>query len=82
MDDAVYVRQESWIGLEVMDTIAAIVKENVDQMPHQMRGISHGRVDTLKYLPTCNNWKQVMPDANEVRIIVSRMSSIGRSPDG
>ena len=70
------------IGIvQVMGTIAAIVKENADQMPHQMRGISHGRVDTLKYLPTGNNWKQVMADANEVRITVSRMSCIGRSPD-
>ena len=68
--------------VQVMGTIAAIVKENVDQMPHQMRGIGHGRVDTLKYLPTGNNWKRVMADANEVRITVSRMSCIGRYPDG
>ena len=65
-----------------MGTIAAIVKENADQMPHQMQGIGHGRVDTLKYLPAGNNWKRVMADANEVRIIVSRMSCIGRYPDG
>ena len=65
-----------------MDTIATIVKENVDQMPHQMRGINHGRVDTLKYLPAGNNWKRVMADANEVRITVSRMSCIGKYPDG
>ena len=71
-----------WIGIvQVMDTIAAIVKENADQMPHQMRGIGHGRVDTLKYLSTRNNWKRVMADANEVRITVSRMSCIRRSPD-
>ena len=67
--------------VQVMGTIAAIMKENVDQMPHQMRGIDHGRVDTLKYLPISNNWKRVMVDANEVRITVSRMSCIGRSPD-
>ena len=67
--------------VQVMSTIAAIVKENVDQMPHQMRGIGHGRADTLKYLPAGNNWKRVMADANEVRITVSRMSCIGRSPD-
>ena len=64
-----------------MGTIAAIMKENADQMPHQMRGIGHGRVDTLKYFSTGNNWKRVMADANEVRITVSRMSCIGRSPD-
>ena len=65
-----------------MDTIAAIVKENADQMPHQMRGIGHGRVDTLKYLPAGNNWERVMVDANEVRVTISRTSCIGRSPDG
>ena len=65
-----------------MGTIAAILKENVDQMPHQMQGIGHGRVDTLKYLPTGSNWKRVMADANEVRVIVSRMSCIERSPIG
>ena len=60
------------IGIvQVMGTIAAIVKENADQMPHQMRGIGHGRVDTLKYLPADNNWKQVMADANEVRVTLS-----------
>ena len=68
--------------VQVMDIIAAIVKENADQMPHQMRGIGHGRVDTLKYLPAGNNWKRVMANANEVRITVLRMSCIGRSPDG
>ena len=65
-----------------MCTIAALVKENVDQMPHQMRGIGHVRMDTLKYLLAGNNWKRVMADANEVRITVSRMSCIGRYPDG
>ena len=74
--------KRSRIGtVQVMDTIATIVKENADQMPHQMRGIGHGRVDTLKYLPAGNNWKRVMADANEVRITVSRMSCIRRSRD-
>jgi hypothetical protein len=40
--------------------------ENADQMPHQMRGIGHGRMDTLKFLPAGNNWKRVQVDANEV----------------
>ena len=65
-----------------MGTIAAIMKENVDQMPHQMQGIGHGRVDTLKYLPAGNNWMQMMADANEVRVTISRKSCIGRSLDG
>ena len=65
-----------------MDTIAAIVKENVDQMPYQMQGIGHGRMDSLKYLPTDNTWKQLMIDANEVRVIVSCISCSWRSPDG
>ena len=48
--------KQPWIGIvQVMGTIAAIVKENADQMPHQMQGIRHGRVDTLKYLPIGNN---------------------------
>ena len=68
--------------VQVMGTIAAIVKKNANQMPHQMRGIKHRRVDTLKYLLVGNNWKGVMVDANEVRVIVSRISCIGRSPDG
>ena len=65
-----------------MGSIAIIVKENADQMPHQMQGIGHGRLNTLKYLPAGNNWKQVMVDANEVRVIVSVISCIKRSPDG
>ena len=65
--------------VQVMGTIAAIVKKNVDQMLHQMRGIGHERVDSLIYLLTGNNWKQVMVDANEVRVIVSQISCIGRS---
>ena len=45
-----------WIRtVQVMGTIATIVKENADQMPHQMRGIGYGRVDTLKYLPASKN---------------------------
>ena len=55
-----------------MGTIAAIVDKNADQMPHQMRGLGNGRVDTLKYLPAGNNWKRVMADANEVRALASR----------
>ena len=43
-----------------MGTIATIVKENADQILHQMQGIGHGRVDILKYLPIGNNWKRVM----------------------
>ena len=41
--------------IQVMGTIATIVKENAYQMPHQMRGIGYRRVDTLKYLPAGNN---------------------------
>ena len=64
-----------------MGTIAAIMKENADQMPHQMQRISHGRVDTLKYLPAGNNWKRVMIDVNEVRVTTFGISCIGRSSD-
>ena len=39
--------KQSRIGtIQVIGTIAAIVKENADQMPHQMQGIDHGRVGT------------------------------------
>ena len=65
-----------------MGTIVAIMKENADQMPHQMRRIGHGRMDILKYLLAGNNWKQVMADANEIRVIFSRISCIERSLDG
>ena len=43
--------------IQVMGTIATIVKKNANRMPHQMRGIGHGRVDTLKYLHVGNKWK-------------------------
>ena len=68
--------------VQAMGTIAAIVKENADHMLHQMQGIGHERVDTLKYLLAGNNWKRVMADANEVRVIVSQISCIERSLDG
>ena len=34
--------------VQVMGIIVAIVEENADQMPHQIQGIGHERVDTLK----------------------------------
>ena len=46
--------------IQVMGTIAAIVKKNANQMPHQMRVMGHGRVETLKYLLVGNIWKRVM----------------------
>ena len=52
--------------VQVTGTMKAIIDENADQMPHQMRGMGNGRVDTLKYLPVGNNWKRVQADANEV----------------
>jgi hypothetical protein len=52
--------------VQVQGTMATIIMENADQMPHQMRGIGHGRMDTLKFLPAGNNWKRVQADANEV----------------
>jgi hypothetical protein len=55
--------------VQVQGTMASIVRENADQMPHQMRGIGHGRMDTLKFLPAGNNWKQVQADANEVIMV-------------
>ena len=67
--------------VQVMGTIAAIVKENVDQMSHQMQGIEHGRVNTLKEA-VGNNWKRMMADANEVRVTASQISCIRRSLDG
>ena len=52
--------------IQVTGTMKSIIDNNSDQMPHQMRGIGNGRVDTLKYLPGGNNWKRVQADANEV----------------
>jgi hypothetical protein len=46
--------------------MSAIICENVDQMPHQMRGIGNGRLDTLKFLLVGNNWKRVQAATNEV----------------
>ena len=50
----------------VSGTMKSIIDSNSDQMPHQMRGIGNGRVDTIKFLLACNNWKRVQADANEV----------------
>jgi hypothetical protein len=52
--------------VQVMGSMTTIINENANQMPHQMRGIGHGRMDTLKFLSTRNNWKQVQAYANEV----------------
>ena len=52
--------------VQATGTMKAIIDENADQMPHQMRGIGHGRMDTLKYLSAGHNWKRVRTDANEV----------------
>jgi len=41
--------------IQVTGTMKAIIDENVDQMPHQICGIEHGRMDTLKFLPFGNN---------------------------
>jgi hypothetical protein len=54
--------------VQVTGTMKAIIDENADKMPHQMRGIGNGRVDTLKFLPAGRNWKRVQADANEVRL--------------
>jgi hypothetical protein len=42
-----------------MDTIVAIIKENMDHMPHQMRGTVKEQIDTLKFLPSGHNWKKI-----------------------
>jgi hypothetical protein len=45
-----------WLGtVQAMDTIATIIEENVDHMPHQKRGTVKGRMDTLKFLPFGHN---------------------------
>jgi hypothetical protein len=49
-----------------MDTIVAIIKENMDHMPHQMRGTVKEQIDTLKFLPSGHNWKKIQTDATEV----------------
>ena len=52
--------------IQAMGTIATIIHDNADLMPHQMCGIGNGRVDTLKFLRAGNNWKLVRVDTNEV----------------
>ena len=59
----------------------SIIDKSTDQMPHQMRGIGNGRMDTLKYLPAGKNWKRVRTDANKVySCLFSKFLSIWRSP--
>ena len=60
------IKRPRFRTVQVTGTIKAIVDSSSDQMPHQMRAIGNGRVDTLKYLPAGNNWKRVQADANEV----------------
>ena len=55
--------------VQVSGTMKAIIDSNADQMPHQMRGVGNGRIDTLKYLPAGNNWKRICADANEVPLL-------------
>ena len=45
--------------VQAMGTMAAIIHDNTDLMPHQMHGIGNGRVDTLKFFPVGKNWKRV-----------------------
>ena len=62
--------RRSRVGVvQVTGTMEAIINSNADQMPHQMRGVGNGRVDTLKYLPASNNWKRIRADANEVQLL-------------
>jgi hypothetical protein len=42
-------------AVQAMGTIAAIIEENADHMPHQMRGTVMGQMDTLKFLPSGHN---------------------------
>jgi hypothetical protein len=51
--------------MQVVGSIAVIVAENADQMPHQMRGTVKGRMDMLKFLSCGNNWRWIQEDANE-----------------
>ena len=60
------IKRPRFRTVQVTGTIKAIADSSSDQMPHQMRAIGNGRVDTLKYLPAGNNWKRVQADANEV----------------
>ena len=57
-------------------TMKAIIDSNANQMPHQMRGVGNGRVDTLKYLPVGNNWKRIRADANKVSLLPDLLGCI------
>jgi hypothetical protein len=54
--------------VQAMGSMTSIINDNADQMPHQMRGVGNGRVDTLKFLPAGNNWKHIRASVNEVLI--------------
>ena len=67
--------------VQATGTMKSIIDESTDQMPHQMRDISNGRMDTLKYLLAGKNWKRVRRNANEVySCSFSKFLSIWRSP--
>ena len=47
-------------------TIMAIVRQNVDLMPNQMKGIGEKRQDIRKVLPAPCNWKHMLEESNRV----------------
>ena len=56
--------------VQVTGTMTTIIDSNADQIPHQMRGVGNGRMDTLKFLPARNNWKRICADANKVPLLL------------
>ena len=52
--------------VQAMGSMSSIINDSSDQMPHQMRSVGNGRVDTLKFLPAGNNWKQIRATVNQV----------------
>ena len=58
--------------VQAMGSMTSIINGNADQMPHQMRNVGNGRIDTLKFLPAGNNWKHIRSNVNEVYSYHSR----------
>jgi hypothetical protein len=52
--------------IQAMGSMTSIINDSADQMPHQMWSVGNGRIDTLKFLPAGNNWKQIQATINEV----------------
>lgn len=54
--------------IQAEGTIMAIVRQNADLMPNQMKGIGGKRQDVRKVMPAPCNWKAMLEESNRVSL--------------